>query len=81
MLTVFGIVHSYLTRQVDPQGCKTPRMRPTYIKLVGFDTKHTHFANKYNLYVYRERGVDEYTEEDIGVWLYSVRFVYTGPWH
>lgn len=42
-------------------------MLPTYIKLGGFDTEHTRFASKYNLYLYRERGVDDYSEEDIGV--------------
>ena len=53
--------------QVDPQGCKTPGMRPTYVKLVGFDSEHTRFASKYSMYLYRERGVDEYNEEDVGV--------------
>ncbi|EFQ99381.1 GPI inositol-deacylase [Nannizzia gypsea CBS 118893] len=67
LLLVFGIVQSYLTLQVDPQGCKTPSMLPTYIKLGGFDTEHTRFASKYNLYLYRERGVDDYSEEDIGL--------------
>ncbi|KAM5485655.1 GPI inositol deacylase [Microsporum canis] len=67
LLLVFGIVQSYLTLQIDPQGCKTPSMLPTYIKLGGFDTEHTRFASKYNLYLYRERGVDDYSEEDIGL--------------
>ncbi|PGH15389.1 hypothetical protein AJ80_05573 [Polytolypa hystricis UAMH7299] len=67
LLTVFGIVYSYLTRQIDPQGCKTPRMVPTYIKLLGFDSEHTRFASKYGLYLYRERNVDAYSEEDIGL--------------
>lgn len=66
-LALFGIVHSYMTRQIDPQGCNTPRMLPTYIKLLGFDTEHTRFASKYGLYLYRERNVDEYSEGDIGV--------------
>ncbi|PGH28732.1 GPI inositol-deacylase [[Emmonsia] crescens] len=66
-LAFFGIIHSYMTRQIDPQGCKTPRMMPTYIKLIGFDTEHTRFASKYGLYLYRERTVDEYSEQDIGL--------------
>ncbi|OJD25933.1 GPI inositol-deacylase [Blastomyces percursus] len=66
-LALFGIIHSYMTRQIDPQGCNTPRMMPTYIKLIGFDTEHTRFASKYGLYLYRERGVDEYSEQDIGL--------------
>ena len=43
------------------------RMSPTYIKLSGFDTEHTRFATKYSLYLYREEGVDEYTQENIGL--------------
>ncbi|KAK2787842.1 GPI inositol deacylase [Onygenales sp. PD_12] len=66
-LAFFGIIHSYITRQIDPQGCNTPRMMPTYIKLLGFDTEHTRFASKYGLYLYRERTVDQYTEKDIGL--------------
>lgn len=66
-LALWGILYSYLTRQVDQQGCRTPGMRPTYINLVGFDSEHTRFASKYGLYLYRERGVDEYREDDIGV--------------
>jgi hypothetical protein len=42
-------------------------MRPTYIKLVEFDSEHTRFASKYSLYLYRERGIDEYSQDDIGV--------------
>ncbi|EFW17609.1 GPI inositol-deacylase [Coccidioides posadasii str. Silveira] len=67
LLILSIIVYSYQSLQVDPQGCRTPSMRPTYIKLVGFDSEHTRFASKYGLYLYRERGVDEYSEEDIGI--------------
>jgi hypothetical protein len=42
-------------------------MRPTYIKLVEFDSEHTRFASKYSLHLYRERGIDEYNQDDIGV--------------
>ncbi|EDN07322.1 conserved hypothetical protein [Histoplasma mississippiense (nom. inval.)] len=66
-ISLYGIIHSYMTRQIDPQGCKTPRMMPTYIQLIGFDTEHTRFASKYRLYLYRERTVDKYSEQDIGV--------------
>ncbi|KAI1957511.1 GPI inositol deacylase [Ophidiomyces ophidiicola] len=67
ILVLFMIVYSYRTLQVDPQGCRTPSMRPTYIKLVGFDSEHTRFGSKYGLYLYREQMVDEYDEEDIGL--------------
>lgn len=33
--------------------------RPIYIKFSDFDTEHTRFASKYNLYLYREGGFDE----------------------
>ncbi len=42
-------------------------MSPTYIKLSGFDTEHSRFATKYSLYLYREEGVDYYTQENIGL--------------
>lgn len=42
-------------------------MSPTFIRMLGFDTEHTRFASKYNLYLYREEGVDPYTQESIGV--------------
>ncbi|KAI5297954.1 hypothetical protein KEM56_004418, partial [Ascosphaera pollenicola] len=67
MIALFGIVHSYMTRQLDPRGCKTPRMIPTYVRLDGFDTEHTHFSKKYSLYLYRERGVDQYDEDNLGL--------------
>ena len=66
-LLVLSIIHSSLTRQLDPQGCVMSRMSPTYIKLSGFDTEHTRFATKYSLYLYREEGVDEYAQDRIGV--------------
>jgi hypothetical protein len=34
-------------------------MSPIYLKAKDFDTEHTRFASKYNLYLYRENGVDE----------------------
>jgi len=67
LLVLLSIVHSFLTRQLDPQGCIMSTMTPTYIKLSGFDTEHTRFASKYSLYLYREEGVDEYDQENIGV--------------
>lgn len=42
-------------------------MSPTFIRMLGFDTEHTRFASKYNLYLYREEGVDPYNQENIGV--------------
>lgn len=42
-------------------------MSPTFIRMLEFDTEHTRFASKYNLFVYREEGVDPYTQDNIGV--------------
>lgn len=42
-------------------------MAPSFLKIVDFDTEHTRFASKYNLYLYREQGVDPYDEDNIGV--------------
>lgn len=53
------IVHAFLTRQLDPKGCDMCWSRPIYIKFSDFDTEHTRFARKYNLYLYREGGFDE----------------------
>ena len=60
-ILILFIVHSFLTRQLDPKGCNNCRMRPAYAKLSGFDTEHTRFASKYSLYLYREGGIDEDT--------------------
>lgn len=72
LVVLFAIVRSYLTLQIDPKGCQTPSMLPTYIKLLGFDAEHTRFSGKYALYLYRERDVDEYDEQEILVRLESV---------
>jgi hypothetical protein len=42
-------------------------MSPTFLRMVGFDTEHTRFASKYNLFLYREEGVDAYNQENLGV--------------
>lgn len=67
VLFLLAIIHSAVTRQLDPQGCVMSRMSPTYIKLSGFDTEHTRFATKYSLYLYREEGVDDYSKDNIGL--------------
>lgn len=67
LFLLLSIIHSFVSRQLDPQGCIMSTMTPTYIKLIGFDTEHTRFATKYGLYLYREEGVDEYSQENIGV--------------
>ena len=42
-------------------------MAPAYLKLSGFDTEHSRFASKYSLYLYREEGVDSYSQDNIGL--------------
>ena len=58
-LVLLFIVHAFMTRQLDPKGCDMCWSRPIYIKFSDFDTEHTRFASKYNLYLYREGGFDE----------------------
>lgn len=67
LVALLAIIHSYMQRQLDAKGCVAPMMLPTYIKLLGFDTEQTRFAQKYGLYLYRERGVDEYSDDDLEV--------------
>ncbi|KAF8249788.1 PGAP1-domain-containing protein [Wilcoxina mikolae CBS 423.85] len=56
---LWSIVQSYRERQCDAKGCRMSHMSPIYLKAKDFDTEHTRFASKYNLYLYRENGVDE----------------------
>jgi GPI inositol-deacylase len=62
ILSIFLISHSFLTRQLDPKGCRMSYMRPAFAKLEDFDTEHTRFASKYSVYLYREQMVDEDTK-------------------
>ena len=59
VLLLLSIVNSFLTRHLDPKGCKNCLMRPIFGKFEGFDTEHTRFASKYSLHLYREGGVNE----------------------
>jgi hypothetical protein len=55
-----SIVHSFLTRQVDPKGCDMCYTREIiYFEFADFDTEHTRFATKYSLHLIREQGFDE----------------------
>ena len=56
---LWSIFVSFRDRQCDAKGCRMSRMSPIYLKAKDFDTEHTRFASKYNLYLYRENGVDE----------------------
>lgn len=64
---LFSTVRSFASRQVGGDGCGVPMMSPTFIRMLEFDTEHTRFASKYNLFLYREEGVDPYTQDNIGV--------------
>lgn len=59
---LFAVLHSSVTRQLDPKGCRMSYMRPSYARLDDFDTEHTRFASKYSLYLYREQGIDHGTK-------------------
>ncbi|KAB8076768.1 GPI inositol-deacylase [Aspergillus leporis] len=64
---LISILRSFSLRQTGGDGCGIPAMSPTFIRMVGFDTEHTRFASKYNLYLYREEGVDPYNHENLGL--------------
>lgn len=68
---LLSIVRSFTGRQVGGDGCGVPMMSPTFIRMLEFDTEHTRFASKYNLFLYREEGVDPYTQDNIGVGPFS----------
>lgn len=59
LITFLSIIHSFLTRQLDPKGCEMYWSRAMFIKFADFDTEHTRFASKYSLHIYREGGFDE----------------------
>lgn len=71
LIVLIFILHGFVNRAVGADGCMVPVMSPTYIRMVGFDAEHTRFATKYNLFLYREEGVDPYTQENIGVSWYQ----------
>jgi hypothetical protein len=56
MLTVW---RSFTTRQLDTKGGSMSYMASAFVRFPDFDTEHTPFATKYNLYLYREMGLDE----------------------
>lgn len=64
MLTVWW---SFTTRQLDPKGGSMSYMASAFVRFPEFDTEHTPFATKYNLYLYREMGVDEDPRVRIGI--------------
>jgi GPI inositol-deacylase len=67
ILSLFTIIHSFVSRQLDTKGCRMSYMRPSFAKLSDFDTEHTRFASKYSVYLYREGMIDE----DTKVWEYN----------
>ncbi|KAL5340357.1 PGAP1-like protein-domain-containing protein [Aspergillus crustosus] len=64
---LFSILRSFSALQTGSNGCGVPAMSPTFLRMVGFDTEHTRFASKYNLFLYREEGVDPYNQENLGL--------------
>lgn len=60
IIILLSIIHSFLTRQVDPKGCDMCYTREIiYYEFADFDTEHTRFATKYSLHLIREQGFDE----------------------
>ncbi|KAH3675005.1 hypothetical protein WICMUC_002837 [Wickerhamomyces mucosus] len=48
----------------DSSECRSIYMFPSYARVVGFDSSHTKFASKYNLYLYREQGKDPFPYDE-----------------
>jgi GPI inositol-deacylase len=80
LLGLLAILHGFVHRDAGPDGCAVPGMRPSYVRLRGFDAEHTRFAAKYSLFLYREEGLDPYTDDDIGVSLSSFFFLISIPY-
>ena len=59
MAFMLAVWRSFTTRQVDPKGGSMSYMASAFVRFPDFDTEHTPFATKYNLYLYREMGLDE----------------------
>ncbi|KAL8817611.1 MAG: hypothetical protein Q9191_008115 [Dirinaria sp. TL-2023a] len=59
VIALLSIIHSFVTRQLDPKGCEMYWSRGIFIKFDDFDREHTRFASKYSLHIYREVGIDE----------------------
>ena len=75
MLSLFAIIHSFASRQLDSKGRRMSYMRPSFAKLSNFDTEHTRFASKYSVYLYREGMIDE----DTKVWEHRNGVCITNP--
>lgn len=47
--------YSFIYLQRDKSACIVPAMYPSYMRLIEFDKRYTKHADKYNLYLYREK--------------------------
>ncbi|EPY49694.1 GPI inositol deacylase [Schizosaccharomyces cryophilus OY26] len=50
------ILHSFISRPQD-KSCETATVWPSYARFLDFDNRYTRFADRYTLYLYRERSV------------------------
>ena len=58
------LVSSQKRTGADSPECRSVYMYPSYARLKAFDTSHTKFASKYNLFLYREQGKDKIPDEN-----------------
>ncbi|KAL2315260.1 GPI inositol-deacylase [Schizosaccharomyces pombe] len=65
ILLLLVILHSFQGRPQD-NGCGKSYVWPSYVRFVDFDERYTRFANKYSLYLYREKSVEE-SDEPSGI--------------
>lgn len=61
--TSIGILSVQDHTGADAPQCRPIYMYPSYARVTGFDTSHTKFASKYNLFLYREQGKDKVPTE------------------
>ncbi|EPX74947.1 GPI inositol deacylase [Schizosaccharomyces octosporus yFS286] len=50
------ITHSFISRPQD-NSCQTATVWPSYARFLDFDNRYTRFADRYTLYLYREKSV------------------------
>lgn len=70
---MLAVWRSFTMRQLDPKGGSMSYMASAFVRFPDFDTEHTPFATKYNLYLYREMGLDEDPRVRISVLRHSLQ--------
>lgn len=64
VFVAIGILSTQDHIGADSPQCRPIYMYPSYARVTGFDSSHTKFASKYNLFLYREQGKDKVPTEN-----------------